>query len=279
MRPFERFLPLFLCLALCAAAPARAQDTDAEGCKDHPMFSRMPGFVIGSCESKEFDAHEFLDAHGQKTSIEGKVTTVQYSRKSGAPEVSRLQIQRNYLNAVTALGGRLVGKDDDGDEYLEVTTDGRETWVHVNAYITDSWSLTIVERQAMTQDVTADAKALGDGIATSGHVAVYGIHFDTGKAAVLPASEPALAEITKLLAANPALTLNVVGHTDDVGALDANLALSKARAEAVIQALVTKHGVAASRLAPYGVGPLCPVAPNTTEEARAKNRRVELVAR
>jgi outer membrane protein OmpA-like peptidoglycan-associated protein len=61
------------------------------------------------------------------------------------------------------------------------------------------------------------------------------------------------------------------------GALDANLALSRARAEAVVQALVAGHGVAASRLEGHGVGPLAPVATNGTEKGRARNRRVELV--
>ncbi len=57
------------------------------------------------------------------------------------------------------------------------------------------------------------------------------------------------------------------------------MTLSQARAEAVVQALTAKHGVAAARLKGYGVGPLAPVASNGSEEGRAKNRRVELVAR
>ena len=53
--------------------------------------------------------------------------------------------------------------------------------------------------------------------------------------------------------------------------------LSLDRAKAVVNALVTKYGVAQNRLNPYGVGPLAPVASNKAEEGRAKNRRVELV--
>jgi outer membrane protein OmpA-like peptidoglycan-associated protein len=53
--------------------------------------------------------------------------------------------------------------------------------------------------------------------------------------------------------------------------------LSQARGEAVVQALVSQHGITASRLTGYGVGPLSPVATNATDEGRAKNRRVELV--
>ena len=69
----------------------------------------------------------------------------------------------------------------------------------------------------------------------------------------------------------------MVGHTDNVGTMDANLKLSQARAEAVVQALVTKHAIAAARLRAAGVGPLAPVASNDAEEGRARNRRVELV--
>ncbi|MEW6482622.1 MAG: OmpA family protein [bacterium] len=88
---------------------------------------------------------------------------------------------------------------------------------------------------------------------------------------------PSLKEVAKLLAQNSKLNLYVVGHTDNIGTLTANMELSQRRAEAVVKALVTKYGVGAKRLKSYGVGSLSPVASNKTEEGRAKNRRVELV--
>ena len=69
----------------------------------------------------------------------------------------------------------------------------------------------------------------------------------------------------------------MVGHTDSVGKIAYNMKLSQTRAEAVVKALVTNHGVSPNRLSPYGVGPLAPVASNETKEGRALNRRVELV--
>ena len=108
-------------------------------------------------------------------------------------------------------------------------------------------------------------------------VAIYGIYFDFNKADVKPESDPTLIEITKLLSQNPNLKLYVVGHTDNVGKFDYNMKLSQTRANAVIQALVSRYGVDRNRLKSYGVGPLAPVQPNKTEEGRAKNRRVELV--
>jgi len=69
----------------------------------------------------------------------------------------------------------------------------------------------------------------------------------------------------------------IVGHTDMVGDEAANVRLSLARAQSVIAALTSKHGVAAARLKPFGAGPYAPVASNKSEDGRAKNRRVELV--
>lgn len=124
--------------------------------------------------------------------------------------------------------------------------------------------------------VSADkmAGAIGD----TGRIALYGIFFDFDKAAVKPESGPTLAEIVKLLKAEPALKLYVVGHTDGKGAQDYNQPLSQRRAAAVVDALV-KQGIDKSRLAPAGVGMLAPVTSNETEEGRARNRRVELVKR
>jgi outer membrane protein OmpA-like peptidoglycan-associated protein len=138
--------------------------------------------------------------------------------------------------------------------------------------------LEIVETAPMDAGlVTVDAAAMAKEIAREGHVALYGIHFDTNKAEIKPESSAALVEIGKLLKADPALKLLVVGHTDSVGGYDPNMALSDRRAAAVLQELTTKHGVAAARLRAVGVGMASPVASNDTDEGRAKNRRVELV--
>lgn len=71
----------------------------------------------------------------------------------------------------------------------------------------------------------------------------------------------------------------MVGHTDNVGSYEFNLGLSKKRAEAVVAALAAEYGISAGRLTANGVAGLAPVAVNTTEEGRAKDRRVELVPR
>jgi len=124
----------------------------------------------------------------------------------------------------------------------------KAVWAVVNAYNPQFLGLTIDEKDAMRQDVVADAAAFATGLKDTGHVAVYGIYFDTGKSDVKPESDPALKEIAKLMAQDPTLKLYVVGHTDSVGQFEANMKLSQARADAVVKVLATKHGVAVSRL-------------------------------
>jgi OOP family OmpA-OmpF porin len=136
----------------------------------------------------------------------------------------------------------------------------------------------LVESAAMeSKMVTVDASAMAKDIAATGHVALYGILFDTDKTDIKPESAATIAEIAKFLKQDPTVKLYVVGHTDNVGGYDYNVGLSQRRAAAVVQELARKHGVAAARLKPAGTGPLAPVAPNDKEDGRAKNRRVELV--
>lgn len=138
--------------------------------------------------------------------------------------------------------------------------------------------LEVIETKEMdTGMVTVNADAIGEGITATGHMAIYGIYFDTGSAEVKPESASTLAEIAKLLAQEPTLKLLVVGHTDNQGGYDFNLDLSRRRADSVVKTLVANHGVAGARLKAAGVGYLSPVATNDTEEGRSKNRRVELV--
>ena len=169
----------------------------------------------------------------------------------------------------------------EGDLYVSLTTvewdkDDATYKAKRGAYI----AVDIIEVKPMTQNmVTVKADDMAKSIGSSGRVALYGILFDFNKADIQPASKPALEEIAKLLKADAGLALHVVGHTDNVGSYGANLQLSKRRAEAVVAALTAEYGVSASRLTANGVANLAPVAVNSTEEGRAKNRRVELVPR
>ena len=104
---------------------------------------------------------------------------------------------------------------------------------------------------------------------------MYGLYFDFGSARLREESGPVLDEITRYAQSHPGVALALDGHTDAVGDDDANLALSRDRAEAVRQALVAR-GVAAGSLHSAGFGETRPVAGNDTSQGRASNRRVTL---
>jgi flagellar motor protein MotB len=125
--------------------------------------------------------------------------------------------------------------------------------------------------------IAISAKEMTDAITSTGHVALYGIFFDTGKADIKPESRALLTEIANLMKSQPQLKLHVVGHTDSQGSVDANFDLSKRRAMAVKTALASQYGVSDTRTAGHGVAHLAPVASNVDDAGRAKNRRVELV--
>jgi len=266
--------------ALTAVAPSLAQAADRAGCVDHALFpTRMPDYSLADCKVEEYGTYSFQTGKNAKiqTPVEGKYTSITYTYTGATgKEPSALAVVRNYEAAIAKVGGTVVYSDPTRWVTAKIAKDGRETWAQADKGNGKIW-LRIVEKKQMAQYIVADAAAFGNDINATGHVAVYGIYFDTNKADVKPDSRPALEEIAKLLAQNPGLKLLVVGHTDMTGSMDANMKLSQARGEAVVQGLVSQHGVAAARLKGYGVGPLAPVATNDTDEGRAKNRRVELV--
>ena len=139
----------------------------------------------------------------------------------------------------------------------------------------------VVEVRGMERDrvtfVSADEMARA--IAATGRVALYGILFDTDRADPRPDSRPTLEEIARFLRANPGLSVIVVGHTDNQGAFDYNVDLSRRRAAAIVALLTREFGIPAARLTSFGAGMAAPVAANDTAEGRAQNRRVEIVRR
>jgi len=265
--------------ALLFGGAALAQE-DTKGGKDHPLFSRWPGYYIMHYDHKKFDTYTY-QLKDRKETVEGDKYYIDYSIKDGAEIAGNLEIIRNYENAIRKAGGTVLYTPEDKDYTVgKIVKEGKEIWVCVDPYQGGRYiSLYIVERQSMEQTIQANAASWFSDISTTGHAAVYGIYFDTDKAEIKPESEPAFAEMAKLLKANPALNLFVVGHTDATGEIGHNMKLSEARAASVTNALAAKYGIAASRLAPHGVGPLAPVASNDSDEGRAKNRRVELVKR
>lgn len=108
-------------------------------------------------------------------------------------------------------------------------------------------------------------------------VVLNGLRFETGAAGVVIDDDTQLKALIAYLGAHPDSRIALVGHTDASGGLDANLALSARRAEALRDRLIKDFAAPSRRITALGAGFLAPRASNQTEEGRAQNRRVEVI--
>jgi OOP family OmpA-OmpF porin len=303
----DRALCVVCMLAGLVTLDAVAADFD--GSKDHPLMTRYPGSQITEYNQVQYGEYTLplgipQDGHFAKSQhLEGKVTRIRYEIPEGR---SSLEVFRNYQGALqrggfaslfTCSGDGQCGNGQGLAEWSASWCGGcsprqvsarlsrPEGDVYVSVHVEQDnpstraqTQMDVVEIKPMDAGlVSVNAESLARDISHTGHVSVYGIYFDTGKADVKPESDATLKEIAKLLQQDPKLSLYVVGHTDNVGALASNMDLSRRRATAVAQALTTTYGIPAARLNAQGAGPLAPVASNDGEAGRTKNRRVELV--
>lgn len=239
--------------------------------------------------------------------VEGKVMRRKFSLSD--MKWSELAAHRNYETALKSLGATRVDAVHPRDEkfiernggsyqavygkmnlpYIDASTDpdapNFEQWL-IRTPQTNIWftlyvhggevGVFTVEEKAMQQQVQAlPAAQLSSALKKDGHVALY-LNFDTDSQVMRQESQPAVDEIVKLMQGEPSLKLRIEGHTDATGDAVHNRKLSLARAESVVQAITAKQ-IPAERLSAVGKGPDQPLADNTTEEGKAKNRRVELV--
>ncbi len=264
------FLGLIVCSLAAAQTPAPA---DAKGCAENPVVTRMPGCVITRCEHQQFAAADMPRTQGERNhAIEGEFDhTIYRCPKDKSP----LELGRNTEAALKSAGFNVFYTYVYGNGarfYLTAQKGGQ--WVHLS--VLDYYDLTTVKEKPMAQVMTANAESWAQQVNQSGRVSVYGINFDTGKAIIRPDSEPVLGEVAKMLQANSSWAMLVAGHTDNVGAREMNLSLSRQRAESVI-AWLAGHGIDKARLVPAGFGDTRPIAENSSDEGRQKNRRVDLV--
>jgi len=125
--------------------------------------------------------------------------------------------------------------------------------------------------------ITTAAPDTRSKLITEGKLVSYGIYFDVNKDVVKPESNGTLSDIAQTLKENPTVSIKIVGHTDSDGNDAQNLDLSKRRAASVKNVLVTQFGIDGSHIQTDGKGETEPIAPNTTSEDKAKNRRVEFI--
>lgn len=266
----SRVLVPCLIMILCSSVIAVAE-TDKKGSADHPLFTRMPNMYIQNYKEAEFDQAKFPVKGSKPEAVEGRLYKIAYKTNKGAEKPSPLEIVRNHTGAIAQIGGKVLF-DDGRDATMTLVKDGKEIWAKVDS-TTGQYTLTIVEKKAMTQAITSSA--IFDALERDGFM-VIDIHFDFGKSTIQPESQQLIGQIVDMMKRNASLKVSVEGHTDNVGDPKSNKSLSSARAKAVLDA-VAKGGVNAGRMNAMGWGEEKPVADNKTEEGRAKNRRVELV--
>ena len=257
---------------------------DVDGCKDHPLLTRLENFFISDCEENYNELLLRLSSNETATK-EGNLYHLyyRYNFDAGVKAKSALQIIRNYEVAITNNGGKLIYKNTNAmSADLEATyyfsTNGKEYWVQLASFAgtenaVEAFSLNVLEMEAMKQEVTASK--MFEAISKDGFIALY-INFETGKSAIKPESQSIIEQVAAMLNQNTALNVSIEGHTDNVGDSKSNQLLSEARAKSVLDALAAK-GIASSRLKSKGWGQAKPMSDNNTEEGRAKNRRVEIV--
>ena len=124
---------------------------------------------------------------------------------------------------------------------------------------------------------TQPSTDLGARLLATGSIILRSLDFAVGTTNLGDGPAPELEQIADLMAERPDLRIAVVGHTDTVGGLEANIAVSRARASAVRDRLVDRYEVPPDRIEAGGMGYLAPVASNLTAEGREMNRRVEVI--
>jgi OOP family OmpA-OmpF porin len=301
-----------VCLSTLVAAAQTKEKEDVKGSKDHPLVSRLAGSTIVKYDYTDFgdldiplsnrpdkDDTKRLHVEGRRTRIVYQLPPASSSHqafRAYQTELEKAAFKSLYTCAGDQCGsawalyvqnhmstGLSMGSADwPSQSYLAASRETPEGIIYVMVFAVDfrseKYAIThIIDAAPLKANlVTVNAEAMAKDITASGHVAIYGVYFDTDKAEIKPESKPALQEMQKLLAQNSTLKVYIVGHTDNVGILAHNMDLSQLRADAVVRALVS-YGISANRLAARGVGPLAPVASNRSEVGRSKNRRVELV--
>lgn len=297
-------------LTKAPAAPPKSEANDLE--KDNKLLARYPNARLR--KSLQADSETFsIPAAPNATDKSPLNLSGDLSRHSYIVQgVSTLKVFENYRQALTKggftflskcelaecgsedgvekLGARVSAEDNvynyyrkpyyvvakrpapSGDIYVALFVGGFESEVGVQQVI-------LQVKGVETGLIKVNADTLKSQIDSDGKALIYGIYFDTGQAVVKPESKPTLDVIAQLLTRNKDLLLYVVGHTDDTGAGNANLDLSRQRASAVVSKLVNEYRIPAARLQAQGVGPYAPAGNNTTDAGKQKNRRVELVKR
>lgn len=270
-----------LAFTILGSFPIIAQETptDAENCKDSPLFNRMPKYYIAEC-SKNYNQLQvpmgMKDGETQFETKEGTLTMINYLyvTQYSPDHPSFFQIQKNYENAILKVGGKkIMYSEEAGLASYHSKSGDKEIWMVLTKGNDGDYKIEILEMEAMKQEISASDMLTA--LNATGSIALY-INFETGKSDIKTESQKVIDEMAEMLKTNSSLKVSIEGHTDNVGTPAANKTLSESRAKAVVNSLIAK-GIDKTRLSSKGWGQEKPIADNKTEDGKAKNRRVEMV--
>lgn len=252
--------PVSLTLQEPAAIPEKLAAPDKG---EFPYLAPLPGSVPRSGQDDSAPLRLTPKGASQPEVIANGSFIRTYSLK----DLSQVLFAAVYHDALTKAGWDIVQESPNGEVIVaHYAKKGRNLWAYLNDH---------GENYTIQVGKEAAPDAMKASLSTSCHVAVYGVLFDFNKATLQQASDGPLQQVSALLAANPSLSVEIQGHTDNVGADAYNQTLSEARARSVM-AWLTQHGVAPARMTAKGYGKTMPVADNSTDDGRMKNRRVEI---
>ncbi|MBV9574836.1 MAG: OmpA family protein [Acidobacteriales bacterium] len=215
---------------------------------------------------------------GQAAAVAGPVGRETSANTDVLATAEILSWSRSHgLFAGVSLEGATLRPDGDENEKLYEKAMTNKEILQGGVQTPHAARMLICELDEFTKGVTSPCgNATARSLEFSGRARLSEIHFATNKADILPDSEPALSQALAALKDNPSWKVRIEGYTDNVGSASANRKLSEDRANAVADWLAS-HGVDRARLKTRGYGETHPIADNSTDEGRAKNRRVELV--
>jgi OmpA-OmpF porin, OOP family len=256
------------------AAPAATPEWVLPENGDFPYLAPAPGFTFSGGERVQSDFTAPVKGQDEPQVVAHDYIVKSYKQPD---DLSNLEFLTIYHDALTAAGWTIDHEAIGGD--VAIATHYTQNGRHIFAYLhrdDNGIAFQVADPDAKPPaPVVKSTAVLADALAKSCHVALEGIYFDFNKATLKPESDPALEKVAALLKSNPALKLEVQGHTDNVGTATYNKKLSESRA-ASVKAWLVAHGTAAARLTSHGYGFTQPVASNDTDAGRAKNRRVEI---
>jgi OmpA-OmpF porin, OOP family len=272
-------LLIFIGLILLIAPGLNAQTKDAEGCKDHPMFSCIPNFHITGCTVKDYNVFSFpvesrIGDDSKKQSVEGNYFFYSYYVNEGAQQKFSLLTFRNIEDELIQNKGNVVARVVEplnSGSFItgKIARDNVDTWVFIKASGED-YQLTIIEKHRKVNVITADS--MWNTLIKKDSISLD-IFFDDNAETIIPASLPIIDQIDQMLKKHPSLKLNIQSYTDNRRQFPDDRILTANRAKVVLDSL-NFRGTPKTRLSSIGWGKDKPVADNSTDEGRAKNRRI-----